>query len=66
MVACSQSIPGGEIGVLQSDLDCTAAEIGVYLEGGASVSLNGQTPLPVSSSRSSGLHTSVSADGFAG
>src|SRR5215831_11255933 len=43
VVTCSQSIPSGETGVLQSDLDCTAAEIGVYLEGGASVSLNGHT-----------------------
>jgi len=43
VVTCSQSIPSRETGVLQSDLDCTAAEIGVYLEGGASVSLNGHT-----------------------
>jgi hypothetical protein len=41
VVACSQSVPAGESGVLQADLDCSTSPIGVYVEGGASLQLNG-------------------------
>ncbi len=41
VTGCNQTVPAGEIGVLQADLDCPATEVGVKLERNARLLLNG-------------------------